>query len=78
MSFLDDFGDSIINGIDRAVDSEFAEQPVIRDDRTFVTQDSTSPTVTAGNSGQDFVTKNKNMLLIGGAVLLGVVVLLKS
>jgi len=70
MSFLDKLGDSFVNGIDRAVDTEFSDVPRLQDDRQFETRDSGTATVPAGLSSQDFITKNKNMLLIGAGIVL--------
>jgi len=70
MSFFDKLGDSFVNGIDRAVDSEFSDVPKLQDDRQFETRDSGTVTVPAGSSSQDFITQNKNMLLIGAGLLL--------
>lgn len=70
MGFFDKLGDSFVNGIDRAVDTEFSDVPRLQDDRQFETRDSGTATVPAGSSSQDFIAKNKNMLLIGAGVLL--------
>lgn len=77
-NFLDSFGDVLIKGIDKRVDSEFATQPEINSSQTYRTTDSGDGLATAGNSTQSFIAKNKPFLMIAAAALVVAVVIVKA